>query len=132
MEPRPLEVSLGRDGTVLITIQGDLRKEESLSMLKQDIVKGNTFIREESQRALRPLSTLVDLTKLSNAYEPEGMLLLAEFEKNNRPYVHKTACFTEDAKLRLAGEIISALSNRKNIFFFKTREEALASLRAPE
>jgi len=129
METRPLTISLTREGILFIIIQGELTKER-LPLLKEDIEKAKAFIREESQQALRPLPVLIDLTNLSSVYEPEAMLVLADFEKADRPYVQRTICFGASAKIKLAGEIISALSNRENISFFDTKEEAVASLKS--
>ena len=122
-----LEVSLTRDNALFITIKGDIT-EDNLPVLKDDIVRGATTIREESEKALRPLPALVDVSGLNRAYSAEAIELLAEFEKNNRPYITHTAVFGADIKIKLTGEIISAISGRKNISFYNSKEEAVASL----
>ena len=127
MENHPLE-ALIQEGIICLTIQGELN-EERLPLFKEDIQKVNAFIREESEKASHPLPILTDLSKLSSTYDPSAMLLLADFEKGNRPYVQKTFCFGANAKIKFAGEIVSALSDRGNISFFNTREEALSALK---
>ncbi|HQT82877.1 MAG: hypothetical protein B7W98_02810 [Parcubacteria group bacterium 20-58-5] len=127
MENRPLEVSI-QDGVILMVIQGELTGER-LPLLEEDIKKANAFIREESEKASRPLPILIDLTELSGTYDPSAMLLLANLEKVDRPYVTKTLCFGANPTIKFAGEIISALSSRENITFLKTKEEALAALK---
>jgi len=112
-----------------MTIQGELTGEHLL-VLTEDIKKAKDFIREESEKVLRPLPILLDLSNLSNTYDPGAMLLLANFEKENLPYVLKTFCFGAGAGIKFAGEIISALSERGNISFFATKEEAMAALKA--
>jgi len=127
MEDRPLTILMIKEGIALITIQGELAGDR-LTLLKEDIEKASTFIRNESARSLHPISVLIDLRALSATYEPEAMVLLADFAKEDQPYVRKTVCFGAQAKIKFAGEIITALSNRKNISFADTREEALAAL----
>jgi len=129
MDNHPLSIEVGRDGILVVTIQGDVTTD-NLHILKDDTENATAIIREESEKALRPLPILVDVTKLNRAYPPEGMMVLAEFEKKNRPYVTKTAVFGADLKIKFTGEIISALSNRKNISFFDTREDAVTSLKS--
>ncbi len=129
MSTHPLSSFIGRDGIILLTLQGNITDTE-LPQLKTDLQDAAALIREESEKALRPLPVLVDVSKLDRAYSPEGIMLLAEFEKNNRPYVSKTAVFGTDIKIKFTGEIISALSDRKNISFHETEEEAMADLRS--
>jgi len=129
MANRTLEVSAARDGILYITIQGDVT-EANLPGLKEDVARGAAIIRDESEKALRPLPVVVDVSNLNRTYSPEGIMVLAEFEKKNRPYVTKTAVFGADIKIKFTGEIISSLSNRNNISFFETKEEAIASLKS--
>jgi hypothetical protein len=126
MENHPLEISIDA-GVISMVIQGEL-KGERLPVLEEDIKKANAFIHEEFVRAGHTLPILLDLSKTSNTYDPSAMLLLANFEKQNQPYVQKTLCFGADVTVKFAGEIISALSSRENISFFSTREEALSAL----
>lgn len=128
MENHPLTVSI-QEGVLFMSIQGELAGEH-LPALTEDIKKATAFIREESEKALRPLPILLDLSNISNTYDPGAMLLLANFEKEDRPYVQKTFCFGAHATIKFAGEIISALSERGNISFFATKEEAVAALKA--
>lgn len=131
MTEHTLDVTLRQDGILLVTIRGDI-SDEQIPALKEDTSRGSAFIRQESDKALRPLPILVDVTKLNRAYSPEGILVLAEFEKKNRPYVSKTSVYGADIKIKFTGEIISALSDRKNIAFFETEAEAVASLRSDD
>lgn len=127
MENHPLEAFI-QEGVILLTIQGELNGER-LPLFEEDIQKVSAFIREESEKASHPLPILTDLSKLSSTYDPSAMLLLAGFEKENRPYVQKTFCFGANAKIKFAGEIVSALSGRGNISFFNTKEEALLAIK---
>lgn len=129
METEPLTISsLTEEEFVLITIQGILDSEH-LPELKENAKKATIFIREESEKAKCKVLILIDLTKLSEIYDPRVILVLAEFEKNNQPYVQKTACFGANSKVKFAGEITTALSNRGNIVFVNTKEEACAVLK---
>ena len=123
-----LDVTLTQEGILLVTIQGDVT-DADIPALKDDVSRGEAFIKDESQKALRPLPVLVDVSKLNRAYSPEAIMVLAEFEKKNRPYVTKTAVYGADLKIKFTGEIISSLSNRHNIAFYDTKEEALAALK---
>ncbi len=127
MDSHILDVSLTRDNMLLITIEGDIN-DDNLPALKADITRAAAIVRKESEKALRPLPALVDVSQLNRAYSAEAIELLAEFEKNNRPYITHTAVFGADIKIKFTGEIISAISGRKNISFYNTKEEALASL----
>jgi hypothetical protein len=127
MDSHILDVSLTRDNILFITIKGDIT-DDNLPMLKADITHGAEIIRKESEKALRPLPALVDVSGLNRTYSAEAIELLAEFEKNNRPYITHTAVFGADIKIKFTGEIVSAISGRKNISFYNTKEEALASL----
>lgn len=85
-----LTVDLLRTGALLIKITGDIT-DATLPTLQEDVRQGSLTIRTESERALRPLPVMVDVSKLNRAYSPEAITLLAEFEKTNRPYVERTA-----------------------------------------
>ena len=129
METEPLTVSsLTEEGFVLITIQGILDSEH-LEQLKTDVHNATAFIKQESEKVNKRVFILIDLTKLSEIYDPRTILILAEFEKNNQPYVEKTACFGANSKVKFAGEISTALSNRGNISFVDTKDEAFALLK---
>lgn len=130
MTKNPLEVSLQQDGVLLVTIQGNLT-EENLGLLRDNITVANEFIKNESLRAGKALPVIVDLTNLDRVYSPEAITLLAKFEKNDVPYVTKTACFGADIQVKFAGEIVSAISSRKNIIFCDTRDEAIAAVTDP-
>lgn len=127
MENHPLE-ALIQEGVIVMTIRGELTGERLL-LLEEDIKKANVFIREESGKAAHPLPVIIDLTQLSGTYDPSAMLLLANLEKEDRPYVQKTFCFGANLTIKFAGEIVSALSGRGNISFFNTKEEALSALK---
>lgn len=131
MESQYLQVSLWRNNVFLITIGGSVT-DDSLPVLREEVVRASEFIRTESEKALRPFFALVDLTTLSPDYAAEAILLLVEFEKNNRPYIKKTACWGATAKIRFAAEIVSALSNRDNISFFPTKDKAVSFLEESE
>jgi hypothetical protein len=127
MDSTILDVALLRGSMLSITIKGDIT-EDNLSTLRADVTRGAGIIREESEKALRPLPALVDVSGLNRTYSAEAIELLAEFEKNNRPYITHTAVFGADIKIKFTGEIVSAISGRKNISFYNSKEEALASL----
>ncbi|PIR82961.1 hypothetical protein COU19_03050 [Candidatus Kaiserbacteria bacterium CG10_big_fil_rev_8_21_14_0_10_56_12] len=129
MESHTLDATLLGSDVILITIQGDIT-DTNLPALLEDVHRAEAMIKAESEKALRPLPILVDVSKLNRTYTPEGIMVLAEFEKANRPFVTRTAVFGADLKIKFTGEIISSLSNRHNIAFFDTKEEALASLTA--
>ena len=128
MEKNFVDVSLREDGILLITIEGDL-SYENLPLLKESIEKANEFIAQKSALTMHPFSTLVDVSAVYPVYAPDVILLLADFEKKNRPYIQKTVVYGASTEIKFAGEVISAFSNRKNISFVKSEEEAIALLK---
>jgi hypothetical protein len=128
MPDHNLDVSLLREGILYITFQGDYT-DAALPALKEDVARCAVVIKDESEKALRPLPAIVDVSKLNLSYSPNAIMLIADFEKKNRPYIVQTAVFGADTKTKFTGEIISSISNRHNIAFFDTKEAAMASLK---
>lgn len=129
MELRPLTINVDPSGLVCTSLNGDL-SQERLPQLKEDVERANAFIKEQSGAAGRKLRSIVDLTNFSGVYVPDVMMVLAAYEKENSPYIEKTAGFGGQENVVFAAEIVSGLSRRDNISFFKTKEEALAWLNA--
>lgn len=123
----PLTVSLQPNDILLVTIRGNLT-EENLPLLRDNIGKATDFIKQESIRAGRKLPVIVDLVNLDRVYSPEAITLLATLEKNDDPYVTKTVCYGADIQVKFAGEIVTALSGRKNVSFVDSKEDALAAI----
>ncbi len=128
-DDRPLKTFFGSDGFLYTVISGDLSAER-LQLLKEDVERANAFIRSEAEKSHRTFKAMVDLAGFSGVYTPDAMLVLAAYEKENAPYIEKTAGFGGKEHVQFAGEIVSALSKRTNISFFENKEQAAAWLNA--
>jgi hypothetical protein len=129
MESRPLACTVLDDGTIRLTVAGDL-DEGRLPVLKDEIRQAQAFIKAEAAKQGRKLRALVDLSAFTGAYVPDALTAFAAFERDNAPYVERTAGFGGAERQRFAADIVTALSVRDNISFFETEAEARAWLAA--
>ncbi len=127
MTENALSVEEGPDGFATTFIRGDLTQER-IPALKEDVERAHAVLQEGSRKAGHPLRTLTDLTGFSGAYVPEAIMVLAAYQKENAPYIEKSAIFGGSSNTNFAAEIVSAISQRENIALFNTKEEALAWL----
>lgn len=116
------------EGLLHIYFVGDL-SEARMQQLEHDVAEAKEYIRSQYGRTGKKFRTLIDLTKFTGIYAPAAMTVLADFEKFNAPYMDKSAGFGGGTTTNIAANIVSHLSGRDNIEFFKTKEEALAWLK---
>lgn len=129
MNERVLTIEKDATDQLTIFIKGNL-DQEKLDTLRADVTVTHAFLEHESQKAGKPLRVLTDVTAFTGTYAPDAFLILADYMKRNAQYIEKSAIFGGGEGATFIAEIISSLSNRDNVDFFKTREEALAWLHA--
>jgi len=118
-----LEVSVGAKDIVHIEIGGNLTAP-NMSKLAEWTEKVKETIQELFHKNNKKVLCMVDISSVEK-YAPEVITRLAELTKENEPYVKKTATFGGGSYLVMAEDVIIALSGRKNLKAFKTKEEAL-------
>jgi hypothetical protein len=118
-----LEVSVGAQDIVHITIGGELSADK-VPLFKEWTPKVNETIKNLSQKKGDKVLCLVDIASLTQ-YDPQILVELATLMKSNEPYVLRSATFGGSTYMVMAEDIVIALSGRKNLKAFKTKEEAL-------
>jgi hypothetical protein len=118
-----LKVSVGASNIVHVTIGGNINAGE-MSKFAQWISKVKDTIRKEYEREKEQVLCLVDITNLKE-YHPQVLVDLASMMKDNEPYVLRTATYGGNSYMTMAEDIVIALSGRKNLRAFNTRDEAL-------
>lgn len=126
---RPVEISLGEDGIMVLTFTGSVL-EEDLEVFQSSLDVASMAIKHQFDQKKHKVKTILDMTSFSGKYTAGALGILAEFAKNNTPYIEKSASFGGSTALRVAGETVSNLAGRDNIKVFATKEEALAWLSA--
>lgn len=102
---------------------GNMTKE-NFDSLSKAIVEGRELIKKTSIESGRHVDILLDMSDYGGSYDTGAIDMLAEFARNNREYVRKTACFGGSKAAVLAGEIVADVANRGNINFFASQKEA--------
>ncbi len=118
-----LNVSVGAKEIVHIEIGGTLTAP-NLSKLTEWTTKVQETIQDLFHKNNKKVLCLVDISSVEK-YDPEVITRLAQLTKENEPYVKKTATFGGGSYLVMAEDVIIALSGRKNLKAFKTKDEAL-------
>lgn len=122
-----MKLSVDENGIVVISLFGSLTPDR-LETLQAEVTAGAAAIKEISEKQGGKVKILMDLSGFDGNYDAKAMDIMADFAKQNRDYVEKTAGFSNISKAKMAGEVVSALADRENIQFFDSKEEALAWL----
>ncbi len=122
-----LGVSVGAGGIVHVTIGGDINAGR-MSKFAEWISKVKETIKKEYEKENKQILCLVDITLLKE-YHPQVLVDLATMMKDNEPYVLRTATFGGNSYMTMAEDIVIALSGRKNLRAFNSRDEAITWLR---
>lgn len=72
----------------------------------------------------KPVSCVFDLVGVGEAKDPAVINTLVEFQKQNKPHIHRTGLVVKDPEVRLALSIVGALADRYNIRSFASNQEA--------
>ena len=109
---------------ITLKFNGDISADK-LEGFKKDLEYAEKLITENYKEKHQKLHILLDMANFSGTYNVESLNALVEFAKQNKPYVEKTASFGGSIKVKMAGEIAIALSDRDNIKMFNTKIDAI-------
>ena len=123
----PLEVSVGSDNLVLLTIAGSLTHEQ-LPALAAGIEKAAETVKETSLKLGRKVKVLIDITGFDGVYDVAAIEAMALLAKKDADYVERTASFGGADAAKIPGEVAAHLARRDNIRTFSTKEEAVTWL----
>ena len=124
-----LEVSVSPDGIMLSRLSGAITGDR-IEDLRRDVATAKLVAYGEYQRRGAKFKSLVDLTDFKGVYVPEALSLLAELMRANKSYIQKSAMFGGSEATTIAANMVVIFSDRNNISFFKTKDEALVWLNA--
>ncbi|MDE2188164.1 MAG: STAS/SEC14 domain-containing protein [Patescibacteria group bacterium] len=120
----PFDIMIDPRGFVLIALSGDVLEGQTATF-SDELKKGFEMIRAYSTERKAKIKILVDLGNFSGKYSVEAMELFADFAADDAPYVDRSAIYGLSAEIRAAAKITTAMSGRKNISVFDSREKAL-------
>ncbi len=81
-------------------------------------------IAQMHERSGSLISCVFDLLEVSGLKDPAAVSELVNFQRNNKPYIHRTALLIKDPEMRLALSVVGALADRYNISSFASNQEA--------
>ena len=121
-------IEIGAKGIICTKLIGG----EDVQELKEWVEALKKLIKKEYEKAGKKVKILTDLSGcgLTKSLLMQGMI--SDMEKENEPYVEKSAAYTPNFALRQLANILAKISGRKNFIVFKTREEALKWLEESE
>jgi len=120
-------IEIGKDGIICTALSGTDSTEE----IREWAESLKMIIKSEYEKRGR-VNVLADLTKVRLTKDIESRQIIADMEKENTPYIKRSAAFTEDIKVRFLTSLISKISGRRNFIVFKTKQEALDWLNEKE
>ena len=109
---------------VTLKFSGDLTEDKG-ELFKSDLLEAGKLIADSFRAKQHKIKVLLDMTDFSGNYSATNLTALAQFAKQNEPFVIKTASFGGTEKVKIAGEIAIALSARDNIKIFDKKADAL-------
>ncbi len=112
-----------KEGRIELSLHGSLTHDR-FDALKESVASGKQMIKDNFIKTGRMIEVLLDMTEYSGVYDVEAMEILADFADANREFVRKTACFGGGQAAVLAGEVVIAMAERRNIQFFDSKEKA--------
>ena len=126
MEQANLDVSVGAGDIIHITIGGNV-DAGSMSRLTEFTQKIQDTVQDIFHKKNKRVLCLVDISALTS-YHPDVLVTLAQMMKANEPFVLRTATFGGGQYMIMAEDIVIALSGRKNLRAFNTKQEAIVWL----
>lgn len=121
-----LQISVGAQDIVHITIAGDLIAP-NLSKFTEWMFRVRQTIEDLFRKKNKRVLCLVDISELKK-YDSEVLVELAALMKDNEPFVERTATFGGSSYMIMAEDVVVALSGRKNLKGFETKEKAMSWL----
>lgn len=118
-----LNVSVGAEDIIHIVLGGDLTSE-NMHKFAEWIFNVKDTVESVYKKHSKRVLCLVDISDVEK-YDPSVVTQLAQMMKENEPFVLRTATFGGSSYMVMAEDVVIALSGRKNLKAFKTKEEAL-------
>ena len=122
-----MKVTVEKPGWISYVISGDLTEARS-SEIEEAIARADETIREQYHETGQPVHILMDMNGFSHVYDLATLERFAQFAEKHGHDVAKTAGFGSSKQTRAAAAALLAFTDRDNIRFFETKEEALAWL----
>lgn len=101
---------------------------EFIEPLKTSVRVATQMTKNYFEQKKQKVKILFDMTTFTGEYSIGAFEIMVSFARETKPFVERTACFGGPTIGLAAGEMVTTLSGRDNIKFFKTKEEALAWL----
>ncbi len=127
MNDRVLTLEVLPNGVIHSSLHGAITAAH-LAMLDEDIRTGHAAIEAAHTAHGAPLQSLINLSDFSGTYVPKALSMLAAYMKSNKPFIRKSAGYGAGPTTTLAANIVASLAGRDDIYFFKSKEEALTWL----
>lgn len=117
-------VQLGKDGIIYAKMvsSGDVEETKEWADTLKKLIKA-TFTKTKKK-----VLVLTDLSESTVANNIRVQSIITELEKEDAPYVEKSAAYTSNFTLRSLANIVAKISARRNFLVFPTKEEALGWL----
>lgn len=113
-------VEAGKDGIIYTTLIGS----DSVGEVKEWAERLKKAVKEGYEKGGK-VNVLTDLTHVKLTQDIKSRQIIADMQKENTPYIKKSAAFTTDIKVRFLTRLITKISGRRNFIVFKTKQEAL-------
>ena len=120
-------ISLGEDGIIRTSLIGT----DSIEEIREWAESLKKAIKSEYEKRGK-VDVLTDLTGVKLTEDIKTRQVIADMQKENVPYIKKSAAFANDIKIRFLTRLIARISGRRNFIVFKTRQEALDWLNKKE
>ena len=120
-------ISLGEDGIIYTQLIGT----DSIEEIKEWTESLKKVIKSEYEKRGK-VDVLTDLTGVKLTDDIKSRQVIADMQKENVPYIKKSAAFTNDIKIRFLTRLIARISGRRNFIVFNTKQEALDWLNKKE
>ncbi len=97
---------------------------ESTAQIQDWVTKTAALIAHMHEQSGKTISCVFDLVGIKEAKDPAVINALVDFQKQNKPHIHRTGLVVKDPEIRLALSIVGALADRYNIRSFASNQEA--------
>lgn len=105
------------DDKLLLEAQGVVN-ENTLSTLRNFATQAEDKIASMHEKTGKKVRCVFDLTKVQEIKDPGTVATLAEFQKNNKPHIERTALVVTDTSIKLIVNVAGAMAMRDNIQIF--------------
>lgn len=120
-------IKVGSDGIFTKLVDTDNIKE-----VKEWAESLKNAIKQLYKKTGKKVIVLTDLTECKLSRDVGIKQIITDIEKENAPYVEKSAAYTPNFALRTIAKLLGKISGRRNFLVFKTQAEALKWLKTSE